>query len=85
MFSTPKIMERSESFFLSKSSPKERKSKRQSVTREIVMNAYTKNEGKNESQMDEYFEIIKLENRKGQTNPKSRAQLRVRKITANTI
>lgn len=37
--------------------------------------------------MDDYFEMINLEaqNRKGQTKPKSRAQLRVSKITANTI
>lgn len=37
--------------------------------------------------MDKYFAIINLEawSREGQTKPKSRAQLRVRKITANSI
>ena len=37
--------------------------------------------------MDKYFAIINLEawSREGQTKPKSRAQLRVRKITVNSI
>lgn len=42
---------------------------------------------KSDQQMDKYFAIINLEawSREGQTKPKSRAQLRVRKITANSI
>lgn len=38
-------------------------------------------------QVDKYLAIINLEawSREGQTKPKSRAQLRVRKITANSI
>lgn len=43
--------------------------------------------GESDWQTDEFFEMINLEAQsgKGQTKPKSRAQLRVRKITANTI
>ena len=42
---------------------------------------------KSDQHMDKYFAIINLEawSREGQTKPKSRAQLRVRKITVNSI